>query len=489
MDREISSSILSVYLWDMEIGRLCWDPKKGNSYFFFSKEYLDSGIDIAPLIASSKDPASKFAIFGNTEQSKFHKLPPFISDSLPDDWGNALFDQWFKDNHYHEKDKTPLAKLSFIGKRAMGALEFLPCSEGNFNRNEKLVISELYSIAKEIERNRGNAVVSASESLTKKSLMSIGTSAGGRFKKAIIAIDADGNIYSGQTFTDTGRKYYIIKFNAPEFCVSEREMAWYELATKAGITMMPSKLIEVEGVKHFITERYDRQNGEKLHTQSLAALNPEAYCYEDLFATGRLLSIPMNEQNELFLRMVFNVLSGNTDDHAKNFTFIMNRKGEWHLSAAYDENMILKEGLRAEKEHRFSIRGKFEDITLEDLKAFAAENNIKNPDKYIRQVREALKDFPLVAPKMGIAPYFTFLMAERLIELNPGLFEMPADPTSRRLWILPSDSGNLHMYATIDGKTKRKVFTEKDKDYIKVLDLMHEDLNEDIIEELIEKYF
>lgn len=225
-------------------------------------------------------------------------------------------------------------------------------------------------------------------------------------------------------------------------------MAWYELATKAGITMMPSRLIEIEGIRHFITERYDRQNGEKLHTQSLAALNPEAYCYEDLFATGRFLSIPMDEQNELFLRMVFNVLSGNTDDHAKNFTFIMNRKGIWHLSPAYDENLILKEGLQAEKEHRFSIRGKFEDITVEDLKAFAAENNIKNPNKYIRQVREALKDFPSVAAKTGIAPYFTFLMAERLIELNPGLFEMP-----------------------------------------EVLRLMHEDLNEEKMEELAEKYF
>lgn len=489
MAKNMNSGMLGVHLWGMEIGRLCWDSKKRNSYFFFSKEYLDSGMDIAPLIASSNDAVAKFAIFGNTDQAKYQKLPPFIADSLPDDWGNALFDQWFSDNHFLETDKTPLAKLSFIGRRAMGALEFLPCSEEGFNQNEKLLIPELYNIAKKIEQKREESVVSTTESLTKKALIAIGTSAGGRFKKAIISMDANGNIYSGQTSADAERKYYIIKFNAPEFCVSEREMAWYELATRAGITMMPSKLIEVEGIRHFITERFDRQNGEKLHIQSLAALNPEAYCYEDLFAVSRRLSIPMDEQNELFLRMVFNVLSGNTDDHAKNFSFIMNRQGDWHISPAYDENMILREGFRAEKEHRFSIRGKFADFTLDDLRSFAAENSIKTPDKYIRQVRDALKDFPSVAAGAGIAPYFAYVMAERLTELNPGLFEMPSDPSAKRVWVQPTDSGNLHMYAMIDGKKRRKVFTEKNRNFRKVLQMMNEPLSEDRMSEIIEEFF
>lgn len=489
MAREINSGILGVYLWGMEIGKLCWDQKKRNTYFFFSKEYFNSGLDIAPLIAPANEAATKFAIFGNTEQAKYQKLPPFIADSLPDDWGNALFDQWFSDNHFHEKDKTPLAKLAFIGKRAMGALEFQPCSEDGFNQNEKLLIPELYTLAKEIEQRRGNAVISTEDSLTKKSLIAIGTSAGGRFKKAIISMDADGNIYSGQTSAEQHRKYFIIKFNAPEFCASEREMTWYDLATRAGITMMPSKLIEIEGVRHFITERYDRQNGEKLHTQSLAALNPEAYCYEDLFETSRRLSIPMDEQNELFLRLVFNVLSGNTDDHAKNFSFVMGRNGIWHISPAYDENMILKEGLCAEKEHRFSVKGKYEDITLDDLKEFAKENNIKNPDKYIQQVRAALKDFPSVALDNGVAPGFIHIMAERLIELNPGLFQMPVDPMSKQVWIRPTDSGNLHLYAIVGGKIKRRVFTQKNKNFGKVLQLMYEDLDEEKMSEIVREFF
>ncbi len=95
MARNIDSGRLSVMLWGQEIGQLCWNPAKGNSYFFFSPEYLSSGHDIAPLTASSKSPAARFAIYGNTDSAKYQKLPPFIADSLPDDWGNTLFDQWF----------------------------------------------------------------------------------------------------------------------------------------------------------------------------------------------------------------------------------------------------------------------------------------------------------------------------------------------------------------------------------------------------------
>ena len=366
---------MSVRLWGEEIGQLCWNAAKGNSYFFFSKEFLASGLDIAPLVASIKNPEARFAIFGNTDSPKYQKLPPFIADSLPDDWGNSLFDRWFAEHGYHEKDKTPLAKLSFIGARAMGALEFLPCSEQDFDPGEKLIIPKLYELAKKIEQDRDNARISPDEALTQKALMAVGTSAGGRFKKAIIAIDGNGDIYSGQTSTDPGRQYYILKFNTPEFCISETEKTWYDMATAAGITMMPSKLIEVEGTKHFLTERFDRRDGEKIFTQTLAAINPEADTYEGLFETCRLLSIPKDEQNELFLRTVFNVLSNNTDDHAKNFSFIMDRDGSWHLSPAYDMCFILKNGTAAQKAHVFSIRGKYEDITDTDLKEFAIRNH------------------------------------------------------------------------------------------------------------------
>lgn len=418
MTSNMDPSRLSVMLWGQEIGQLCWNPAKRNSYFFFSPGYLSSGLDIAPLTASSKDPAARFAVYGNADSARYQRLPPFIADSLPDDWGNTLFDQWFAEHHFHEKDKTPLAKLSFVGSRAMGALEFIPSSEDAFSPDEKLIIPKLYDLAKKIEQDRERAIISPEETLTQKALMAVGTSAGGRFKKAIIAMDEDGNIYSGQTSTRSDRKYYILKFNTPELCISEIEKTWYDLAIRAGITMMPSRLIEVDGTRHFLTERFDRRAGEKVFTQTLAAVNPEADSYEDLFSTCRRLSIPQVELNELFLRMAFNVLSNNTDDHAKNFSFIMERNGTWHISPAYDLCFILKTPSAPERFHEFSVRGKHEDITTEDLLAFAAQNDIKNPVKHITTVTEAIKDFKSLAAENGISPRLIDIIETRLQELN-----------------------------------------------------------------------
>ena len=488
MAKNIDTGRLRVFLWGMEIGQLCWNPQKDNSYFYFSKEYLESGLDIAPLTASSKSLDARLAKYGNKDSDKYQKLPPFIADSLPDDWGNALFDQWFTENHYHDKDRTPLAKLSFIGKRAMGALEFAPCSESAFSENEKLFLPKLYELAKKIEQDRERAVISPDETLTQKALMAVGTSAGGRFKKAIIAMDEEGNIYSGQTSTRKDRKYYIIKFNTPEFCISEIEKTWYDLACKSGVNMMYSTLKEVEGINHFITERFDRRDGEKVFTQTLAAVNPEAYCYEDLFSTCRQLSIPQDELDQLYLRMVFNVLTNNTDDHAKNFTFIMEKDGSWHLAPAYDLCFIFKSGTSPERHHEFSIRGHYDDISVEHLLDFAAQNDIKNPQKYISKVREALRDFKSLATVNGVAPYFIDIMASRLKELSPEVFAGPnSSPSAIRF--LVTDSGSIHLYATIEGKEQRRVFNKKNKQYKEVFETFRIPLTEEIEKDIIDKYF
>ncbi len=488
MSKNIDTERLCVMLWGKEIGQLCWNPAKGNSYFFFSKGYLESGLDIAPLTASTKNPESRFAIYGNTDHAKYQKLPPFIADSLPDDWGNTLFDQWFAEHHFHEKDKTPLAKLSFVGNRAMGALEYVPCSEQAFDPAEKLIIQDLYALAKKIEEDRDHAKISPDETLTQKALMAVGTSAGGRIKKAIISMDKDGNIYSGQTSTKEDRKYYILKFNTPEFCLAEIEKTWYDLALKAGITIMPSRLIEVEGIRHFLTERFDRQNGDKVFTQTLAAINPEAYTYEDLFTTARRLSVPQNELNELFLRMVFNILSNNTDDHAKNFSFIMKKDASWHISPAYDLCFIFKNASSPEKHHVFSIRGKHEDITTDDLLAFAAQNDIKNPSKYIEKVKDALKEFRALAINNGVAKIFINVIEARLRELSPDIFDL-SDAAPELIKFKMTDAGSIQILATIDGRQRRRIFTKKSPNYKDALNEMTGSLSIEQQQRLLEKYF
>ena len=162
-------------------------------------------------------------------------------------------------------------------------------------------------------------------------------------------------------------------------------MSWQK---KPGLlTMMPSRLIQIEGKHHFLTERYDRINGEKIHTQTLAAMNPDATSYEDLFEVCRKLSIPASEQSELYRRMVFNVMGGNVDDHIKNFSFLMERNGTWHITPAYDMMFTTNlDGAAYENVHSMSIAGKNSDITEDDLLQFARQNGIKNAKKIIEKV-------------------------------------------------------------------------------------------------------
>jgi len=186
--------------------------------------------------------------------------------------------------------------------------------------------------------------------------------------------------------------------------------------------------------------------------------------------------------------MVFNILSNNTDDHAKNFSFIMEKDGSWHISPAYDLCFILKTATTPERRHEFSIRGKYEDITISDLLSFAAQNDIKNPAKYIDKVKDAIKDFRSLASANGVAPLFIDIIESRLRELSPDVFAPPV-VTSDLIRFEMTDSGNIHLYATIDGQERRRVFAKKGAQYKAVLGVLKKPLSKDEQEEILERFF
>lgn len=327
---------LKVMLWDKEIGRLSWDARRGVSYFEYNPALLGGELDPFPLVASVKSPASRRPIIGDKEARLYRKLPPFLADSLPDAWGDQVFECWRIQNGIRNQEITPLEILSFIGRRGMGALEFVPESSG-IGKAEKLNMKALTDLAQRIFTERENVRLMPEESLTMRSLMAVGTSAGGRQPKAIIAVNPEtGEIRSGQIAGHRGFDYYILKFGDAERSSAELEMAYYKMANAAGIGMAPCRIVEVEGRKHFITLRFDRDKERKLHMQTLAALYPEADSYEKLLMVCRKMRLPESTQEEVFRRMVFNILANNTDDHNKNFSFLMDESGCWRLSPAYD---------------------------------------------------------------------------------------------------------------------------------------------------------
>lgn len=419
--RNNDTQMIRVSLWEKPIGILSWNPRMRLSTFWFSPEYFRESYDLAPLTHPKGMQSPAIGIAGLREPKIYQGLPPFLADSLPDRWGNALFDQWFIDEGLHEKDKTPLTKLSFIGKRAMGALEFAPVIDRGFE-NQTVRIDALYEQAKRIEQHLADSSIDPGEPLSRKALIAIGTSAGGRQMKAIASIAPDGSFHSGQTTADPDYEHCIIKFNTPEHALSETEMTYYEMAVAAGIHMMPSRLIEVEGVRHFLTRRFDRVDGRKVFTQTLAAMDPDADSYEDLFRTARALSVPKPEIDELFRRAVFNVLANNTDDHNKNFSFLMDRNGEWHLAPAYDITFIIAtNGHEPEKIRCMPVAGKVADISEDDLIRLGRNNSVRNPAGIIHDVRKGISLFVDAARRNGVDSFHVELIARRLAELNPGI--------------------------------------------------------------------
>ena len=365
------TSSLKVMLWDKEIGRLSWDARRGISYFEYNPAILQGELDPFPLVASVKSPASRRPIMGDKETKLYRKLPPFLADSLPDAWGNQVFECWRLQNGIRNQEITPLEILSFIGKRGMGALEFIPESSG-IKKSEQLNMKALTNLAQKIFTERENVKIMPDESLTMQSLIAVGTSAGGRQPKAIIAINPrTGEIRSGQIAGQKGFDYCILKFGDPERSSAELEMAYYKMATAAGIDMMPCRIIEIEGQKHFITRRFDRDEEHKLHMQTLAALYPDADSYEKLLMVCRKMRLPESTQDEVFRRMVFNILANNTDDHNKNFSFLMDEKGRWRLSPAYDMTYIFNVGgFLPEKMHCLMMQGKLQGHTKPKIRNY-----------------------------------------------------------------------------------------------------------------------
>lgn len=494
----MTTKILKVMLWGKEVGRLSMDFRRGMPYFEYNRDWVENGLDVSPLNASIKRPQNLRPIFGASEKI-YQKLPPFIADSLPDSWGNELFEQWRQQQKIRVGDITPLDKLAFIGKRAMGALEFEP-ETYRFSSVENLNLNSLIALAKRVYTERENAHVMPEESLDMQSLLAVGTSAGGRQPKAIVAINRETReIRSGQIEGLKNFDYCLLKFGTKERSTAELEMVYYEMATRAGISMMPCWLMAVEGEKHFVTKRFDREHGRKLHMQTLAALYPEADSYESLLWVCRKMRLSERDSEEIFRRLVFNVLANNTDDHNKNFSFLMDESGRWSLAPAYDMTYIFSVGgYLPETHHCLLVKGKYTDITLHDVLELAADNGIRKADTIIADVVEALRSFRTLAEKNGVQERWISAV-ETTLQHNlemwgfcpPRTFEPYTDANGRHvenLRIEQQYKGNYHLLATIDGTERKAVIRTKTVEHDEISRHGVPNLADEYLKRLVDKF-
>lgn len=400
---------VNVILWDQKVGTLVetGSGRSRQNCFYFDPAFARSGLDIAPLRApvAGVTAQKSMPIFPEKEKL-FGGLPSFIADSLPDHWGHQVFSQWAKSHNISMKNISALDRLAYIGRRGMGALEFVPPTSGDLEASFKVEIVQLADFALKVLKQAKDFRAQLSPDLIVESLFKVGTSAGGRRPKALINVnEATGECYSGQVATDLpGFIPMIIKFDEHSDLPTTRiEYAYYLMARQAGLRMMPSRLLEGRDAVHFLTQRFDRIGNEKLHVQTLAAMDPLSSSYEALFNVGRRLNLPEEDMKQLFLLTALNFLAANVDDHNKNFSFIMNRDGVWRLAPAYDFTFTVDPSAPSYvNRHCLTLNGKDHGVTDSDLLELAETFGIKCGCKILDNARAAVADFPIYARAAGL---------------------------------------------------------------------------------------
>ncbi|MGL6178283.1 MAG: type II toxin-antitoxin system HipA family toxin [Tannerellaceae bacterium] len=402
----METNVVKVKLWGMDVGFLSWDKKAGVAIFEYDPSFLERKLDIAPLTMSIDSPRSRKQLPWNGDKDKLYQgLPTMIADSLPDKWGDSLFAAWIRDNNISTKKITPIDHLAFIGSRAMGALEYEPAQELGDNTTFDVDVQRLYDFAKQILTERKTTVIDSEKSILWQDLIKISSSPGGKRPKAIIALNKEtGEVISGQSSVPEGFEHYILKYDdGSDYPYAKLEYVYYRMALDAGINIMPSELRTYGNLTHFLTQRFDRIGNEKIHTQTLAAMWPLSDSYEDIFTVIRRLKLPYDDSKQQFLRMAFNVITRNVDDHSKNFAFCMDRKGTWRLSPAYDLTYSVDLAAPAyANRHSLSINGKVDNITRSDLEKIGATSDIQDYNALIDKVALAAETFEKYCEELDI---------------------------------------------------------------------------------------
>lgn len=403
------------YIWGEHAGTIAWDERRQTGSFEYTDSFRNKGLDLSPLTMPLHN--KQIFQFPSLNHNTFLGMPGLLADSLPDAFGTALLDKWLAS--VGRTFANPIERLCYQGNRSMGALEFAPAYDNYLEQSSTLEVDALVQVAREVlntkESLQTNLTANAKEAIA--NIIRVGTSAGGQRAKAVIAFnDSTKEVRSGQIKAPKGFLHWLLKLDGvtnaelgdPKH-FGQIEYVYYLMARQAGIEMMESRLLEENGRAHFMTRRFDRiGNDEKVHMQTLCGIAHfdykllHAYSYEQAFQVMRRLRLPYSQAEEMYRRMVFNVIARNQDDHTKNISFLMNKQGQWSLSPAYDISWCYNPNGAWTSKHQMSVNGKWDNITNQDLIDVAKNVNIKHPKQIIEQVQDAVSLWPKLALEYGI---------------------------------------------------------------------------------------
>ena len=423
-------AVAEVRLWGAPIGAVSWDPARALGAFEYTRRFRSSGIEVAPLLLPL---GSRIYDFPALVRTSFHGLPGLVADSLPDRFGHRVIDAWLARTGRSPDEFSPIDRLLYIGSRGMGALTYHPARSGRAG-SLPLEVDELVGLANEVLAERRDFRVDLAADGDQRheamrSILLVGVSAGGARAKAIVAWNPDTNeVRSGQVDAPAGFGYWLIKFDGVTGGIASGpdgstlagprgyglvEYAYAQMARAAGIEMSECRLLRENGRSHFLTRRFDRtEAGGRRHMLSLCALahldfeEAGAHAYEQAFGVIERLGLGKAAIEELLRRMAFNVAARNQDDHTKNISFLMDRRGGWSLAPAYDLNLAYNPAGRWTNRHQMSVNGKREGITRNDLLAVAERFRVTRPRalRILDEVARALDRWPELAEEVGVAP-------------------------------------------------------------------------------------
>lgn len=418
------TTLATVRLWGTDIGYVSLAEGEQVASFEYDREFLRSGIELSPI----RMPLSpQVYSFPELALQSFRGLPGLLADSLPDKFGNAVIDTWLATQGRKPESFNAVERLCYIGTRGMGALEFKPATNPDRPSKADIHVGRLVELASEILTHRTSLDTVFAERENERAvreILRVGISAGGARAKALIAWNPQTHqVRSGQAQAGIGFEYWLLKFDgvsnnrdrdlADPQGFGAIEYAYSRMAQDAGIAMMPCRLFEEGGRRHFMTQRFDRTDeGDKRHMQSLAALAhydfnlAGAYGYEQAFLLMRALDLEPESIEQLFRRMVFNIVARNQDDHVKNIAFLMDRQGQWSLAPAYDVIWSYNPSGEWTAAHQMTLNGKRDSFTLSDFEACAEVALLKRGEarRIIHEVQKVVCRWRDYADEVGVNP-------------------------------------------------------------------------------------
>jgi serine/threonine-protein kinase HipA len=432
--------VAEVKIWGKLVGAVAWDPDSGFATFEYDPKFKQLGWDLAPLKMSVSDNRNQFSFpelrkEKNLTSDTFKGLPGLLADALPDKYGNQLINLWLAQQGRPQDSMNPAEMLCFIGTRGMGALEFEPAVLKENKRTFSVEIDSLVVTAQKmlVQREAFATNLNKDDEQAVLEILKIGTSAGGARPKALIAWnEKTGAVKSGQTKAPKGFEHWLIKLDGVSDVqlgnshgYGRVEMAYYKMAKACGIEMMPSRLLEENGRAHFMTKRFDRQDGEvKHHIQTFCAMKHfdynlvHSFSYEQLFQCMRELKLTYADAEQMFRRMVFNVIARNCDDHTKNFSFLLRQAGKWELAPAYDICHAYRPGSEWVSQHALSINGKRKDITKADLLVIGASIRCKKASEIVDEISDTVHQWKRFADEVNVPPILGDEIAKTLLNLK-----------------------------------------------------------------------